>query len=281
MSQKDAIKKYYTQTQFEYNLIWNWRLNSTPALHFGYYDEKASNHAQAVFRANEVLAAFGGIPKGGTLVDAGCGLGNSAIWLAKNYDVNVIGITIVPKQVDTILKDLERNPLPNMQVMLADYLHMPFENSSVDIVWAMESVCHARNKEDFYKEAFRVLKPGGKILMAEYIRNCRPMPAAKEQLLDEVFQSWAIPDLDTIAEHENHAKNAGFKVFRSKDVTNNVLPSYRNLRAVCKRYSGLSSFLHTIRVISAVRHKNMLSSLKQADALEGEVFYYYHIVAEK
>lgn len=281
MSQLDPIKKYYTQTQFEYKLIWNWGLKSTPALHFGYYDEKATNHAQAVFRANEVLAQFGGIPKGGTLVDAGCGLGNSSRWLATNFDINVIGITIVPKQVETIQQQLDRDPLPNMKVLIANYLKMPFENNSIDVVWAMESVCHADRKEEFYKEAFRVLKPGGKILMAEYIRADRPMSPDKEQLLQEVFQSWAISDLDTLAEHHLHADNVGFKEFKYKDVTQNVITSYRNLRTVCKRYHWLSSLLHSTRIISSVRHNNMLSCLKQADAIETGVFFYYHIVAVK
>jgi hypothetical protein len=53
-----AITKYYADTQFEYQLIWNWLLPTTPALHFGYYDDKATNHQQAILRANEVLAEF-------------------------------------------------------------------------------------------------------------------------------------------------------------------------------------------------------------------------------
>ncbi len=281
MSQLDTVKKYYTHTQFEYKLIWNWGLKTTPALHFGYYDEKATNHAQAVFRANEALAEWAGIPKGAVIVDAGCGLGNSSRWLAQHYDCTVTGITIVPKQVETIQKDLDNDPLPNMKVMLANYFEMPFENNSVDIVWAIESVCHAKHKADFYKEAYRVLKPGGKIVMAECIRHSRPMSAEKEEMLGNVFHSWAIPDLDTLAEHEDHSNKAGFRLFRHKDVSKNMLTSFRNLRKICQRYHWLSTFLHSTKIISTVRHNNFLSCLGQADAIEDEVFYYYHIVAEK
>ena len=46
MPTPEAIKKYYSDTQFEYKLIWNWRIKDTPALHFGYYDEKATNMQQ-------------------------------------------------------------------------------------------------------------------------------------------------------------------------------------------------------------------------------------------
>src|SRR5919112_1843604 len=98
----EAIKKYYSDTQFEYGLVWNWGSKNTPALHFGYYDEKATNHHRSVIRANDFLEA--------------------------------------------------------------SYFDMPFEDNSADVVWAIESVCHAKDKFQFYKEAFRVLKPGGKLI---------------------------------------------------------------------------------------------------------------------
>ena len=278
---KEAIKRYYTDTQFEYNLIWNWGLKTTPALHFGYYDEKATNHQQAITRANEVLAEFGGIEKGAIIVDAGCGLGHSSEWLAATYHGPVIGITLVPKQVETIQKRLAKHPVANVDFKVADYLQMPFEDQSVDIVWAFESVCHAPEKLLFYKEAYRVLKPGGKLLMAEYLRNGRPMTSDQESLLAEIFSKWAIPDLDTLVEHRNHSIKAGFRFITNKDVTPHVMKSYDNLRENCKRYSGLSKVLYKTGIISKVRQDNMLSSLRQADALETGVFSYHHIVAQK
>ena len=150
---KEAIKRYYTDTQFEYNLIWNWGLKTTPALHFGYYDDKATNHKQAIIRANEVLAEYGEIQKSARIVDAGCGLGHSSEWLAKTYNARVTGITLVPKQVETIKKRLVNHPVATVDFMVADYLQMPFNDQSVDIVWAFESVCHAPDKLQFYKEA--------------------------------------------------------------------------------------------------------------------------------
>jgi tocopherol O-methyltransferase len=277
----EAIKKYYSDTQFEYQLIWNWKLKTTPALHFGYYDEKASNHERAIVRANEVLAEFGNIKKGATIVDAGCGLGQSTEWLATNYEAKVTGITLVTKQVEAIHKRLQKKPVANVDFKVADYLSMPFENNSLDVVWAFESVCHAANKLDFYKEAYRVLKPGGKVLIAEYLRNKRPLEKHQEAMLADIFHKWAIPDLDTLQEHQEHAIEAGFTAFKNRDVTKNVFKSYENLRETCKRYSRLSAFLYNTKIISEVRHNNMLSSLKQADAIEQGVFSYHHLVAEK
>ena len=281
MADIEAIKKYYSSTQFEYKLIWNWRLKTTPALHFGYYDEKATNHAQAVVRANESLAEWANIQPGSRIVDAGCGLGHSAMWLAQRYNAHVTGITVVPKQVETIQKNLAKNPVSNVDFAIANYLDMPFENNSLDVVWAFESVCHATHKIEFYKEAYRVLKPGGMIVMAEYLRNARPMTPPQEELLTEIFERWAIPDLDTLKEHEHNTAFAGFSSFRNNDVTRHVMKSYRNLRETCRRYEGLSKFLWKTGIISKLRHNNLLSSARQADAIEQGVFSYHHIVAVK
>ncbi len=277
----EAIKKYYTSTHFEYSVLWNWKLKTMPALHFGYYDEKARVHKDAVVRANEVLAEFGGIQKGARVVDAGCGLGQSSLWLNQHYNANVTGITLVPKQVETIQKFIAKHDIKNVNFMVADYLKMPFEDNSVDIVWAVEALCHAQDKSLFYKEAFRVLKPGGKVLIAENLRLARPMDAEKEALLKEIFHAWAIPDIDTAAEHQSHAEKAGFKLFKNRDVTANMMISYKNLKKMCSKYYYLAEVLHKTGIINSVRLKNMKGSLKQMEAIEKGVFTYNHLVAEK
>ena len=277
----EAIKKYYSDTQFEYRRVWNWRSKDTPALHFGYYDEKATNHHRSVIRANEVLAEWGDIQQGSTIIDAGCGLGHSTLWLAEHYNANVTGITIVPKQVETMQKFIEKKGIKNVSFLEASYFNMPFEDNSVDIVWAIEAVCHAKDKSQFYKEAYRVLKPGGKLLIGENLRTARPMEPEKESLLKEIFHSWAIPDLDTFEEHRSHALGSGFRSFESKDVTANMMVSYRNLEEMCKRWAWPTKLLNIIGIISTVRRNNMLGSMKQYQAIKQKVFTYNHLLAQK
>jgi ubiquinone/menaquinone biosynthesis C-methylase UbiE len=277
----EAIKKYYSDTQFEYTSVWNWRSKYTPALHFGYYDEKATNHHRSVIRANEVLAEWGEIQHGSTIIDAGCGLGHSTLWLAEHYNANVSGITIVPRQVETMQKFIAKKGIKKVHFLEASYFDMPFEDNSADIVWAIEAVCHAKDKSQFYKEAHRVLKPGGKLLIGENLRTARPMEPEKEALLKEIFHSWAIPDLDTFEEHRSHALGSGFRSFESKDVTANMMVSYRNLEEMCKRWAWPARVLHAAGIISTVRWNNMQGSMKQYQAIKQKVFTYNHLLAQK
>jgi tocopherol O-methyltransferase len=277
----EAIKKYYSDTQFEYKLVWNWRSKHTPALHFGYYDEKATDHHRSVIRANEVLAEWGNIQQGARIIDAGCGLGHSTLWLGEHYNARVTGITIVPKQVETMQRFIAKKGITNVDFIEANYLNMPFEDNSVDVVWAIEALCHAQDKSLFYKEAYRVLKPGGKLLIGENLRTARPLEAGKEELLKEIFHSWAIPDLDTFEEHRAHALASGFRSLENKDVTANMMVSYRNLEEMCKRWAWLNKVLHWTGAISTVRRDNMLGSLKQYQAIKEKVFTYNHLLAVK
>jgi tocopherol O-methyltransferase len=281
MSNTEKVKEYYKETQFEYRIVWNWKTKNIPALHFGYYDDKATTHDKALIRANEVLAEWAGIKNGSIIADAGCGLGHASAWLSQRYEANVTGITIVPKQLETATKNIEKAGIKNVTFQLASYLQMPFSDNSLDVVWAFESACYAKDKGDFYKETYRVLRPGGMLVMAEYIRCERPLDADKEKLLKDVFGAWVVEDLDTIEEHALHSKLAGFQNFKYNDVTANVITSYRNLQEASKRHYWLAWLLYKTRVISKVRFNNMHYSMKQLECIQKNIFFYGHLAAYK
>ena len=281
MSQQEKIKEYYNATQFDYSFIWNWRLKTTPSLHFGYYDEKATKHEQAIFRANEVLADWANVSEGTKVLDAGCGLGNTSLWLAQNRKAKVTGITLVQKQVNTAYTLAKKQNIDGAEFLVADYLQTPFHDNSFDVVWACEALCHAPNKDLFYQEAFRVLKPGGRLVIAENLRPVRPMSPEKEQFLHEIFDAWAIPDLDTLEEHQQHASKAGFIDFQYKDVTKNVWVSYKNLKKIVKQLKPLAVVLNTFKLVPQIRYNNYIQSGRQADAIEQGIFSYAHILIQK
>ncbi len=281
MNQQEKIKNYYNATQFDYSFIWNWRLKTTPSLHFGYYDEKATKHEQAIFRANEVLADWANVIEGTRVLDAGCGLGNTSLWLAQIKKAKVTGITLVQKQVDTAYKLAKKQNISGANFLVADYLETPFEDNSFDVVWACEALCHAPNKLLFYLEVYRILKPGGRLVIAENLRPTRPLSEEKEKFLHEIFDAWAIPDLDTLEEHQNHSLKAGFKNFQYKDVTKNVWVSYKNLRKIVKQLKPLANVLNTLSLVPKIRYNNYIQSGRQADAIEQGIFTYAHLLMEK
>ena len=281
MDHHKNIESYYNATHFEYQLFWNWKLKTTPALHFGYYDEKATKHSEAIFRINEVLADWAEIKEDTKVLDAGCGMGNSSIWLTQFRKAKVIGITLVESQVGLAKQMAKKQQVEGIEFLKADYLNTAFDNESFDIVWAMESQCHAKDKFLFYQEAFRLLKPGGKLVIADSIRTSRQNNAKNETMLLNIFNAWAVPDIDTLEEHEANALKAGFKKFESNNISKNVFISYKNLRKIIKKLTPLAIVIYKLRFITKVRFDNFMQSGKQADALEKDLFRYYMLKAVK
>jgi len=276
---KDIIR-YYDQTRFDYNVAWLNRDNL--AVHFGFYDRQHTRHDTALANTNRVLANIAGIKEGEQVLDAGCGRGGSALWLASHRKANTTGISPVESQIVEARQHAKEWKMEQRaQFVVGDYCQTPFPNQSFDVVWGCESVCHANDKSCFYQEAHRLLKPGGRLILAEYVREKRPFSKKGEQQLMRWLNRWAIPDIDTTAEHEQHALQAGFESFRAEDYTRYTWISLKNLYKIAKRWLWADYILYGLGIRRRSQHHNILGSIAQYRALRNGLWYYAVIVATK
>lgn len=274
------IIDYYDQTRFDYNVAWLNKENL--AVHFGFYDEEADKHADALSNTNRILADLASIKEGELVLDAGCGKGGSCFWLVKNRAATTIGISPVPSQIEECQQHAKTNDLEKQaQFQVADYCATPFPDAHFDVVWACESLCHAPQKQNFYKEAYRILKPGGRLVIAEYLRSKRPLIQTEEDLLMSWLNRWAIADIDSKEEHENHAKKEGFIQIRVEDYTPYTWISLKNLHKISRRWLWIGVILRALGIRSKVQHGNQVGSIRQFEALQKGLWYYGVITAVK
>jgi tocopherol O-methyltransferase len=169
---KQAIATWYDESSPLYRYFWYLNSDSI-ALHYGFWEKKTKRIGEALQNTNRVMAEQVNITTDDRVLDAGCGIGGSVLWLAKNKQAEVVGISISAKQIEKakiLAKQAKVDHLVSFSV--TDYLHTEFPEESFDVVWAIESVCHAEKKEDFLKEAYIVLKKGGRIIIADgFIRR--------------------------------------------------------------------------------------------------------------
>ena len=142
------------------------------AMHYGYWDKDTRNLRQSLTNMNVKLAELTGISKDDFVLDAGCGVGGSSIFLAKNFGCKVIGITLSSKQVEAAKMNALNNGISGKATFeINNYSSTNYPDEIFDVVWAIESVCHAAEKADFLREAHRILKKGGRLIMADFFSN--------------------------------------------------------------------------------------------------------------
>jgi tocopherol O-methyltransferase len=276
----EAIVGYYDETWLDYRILWLNKDNL--AVHFGYTDDSTRSHTDALKNMNRVLADRVLIQPGERVLDAGCGVGGSSLWLATKRGAEVVGITLAARQA-AMARDnaIRRGVTDRVQFEVADFTATRFPDASFDVVWAVESMCHAPRKVAFYREAARLLRPGGRVVVADFVRAARPLDSTGERLLHEWLDGWAVPDIDTPGEHLEHLASAGFAEPRLDDVTTHTRPSLRRLYRMAYWTYPLAMLGRVTGVRSEVQHGNVIASIRQYQALRRDAWFYSILSATK
>jgi tocopherol O-methyltransferase len=222
----DTIIKYYSESENAYKDTWN--LNESLSIHYGYWDKKVRNFHESLWRMNEILSEKAQIKKSDKVLDAGCGIGGSSIWLAKNIQCTVTGISISEKQINNAQNLAFKNNVNELvKFEQMNYCKTDFEDESFDIVWALESVCYAENKLDFIKEAFRILKPNGRLILADGMVN--QIKNNNHPIVRKWLDGWVVNYLETPENWKKYALNTGFRYFEYNDITPFIQHSSKRL----------------------------------------------------
>jgi tocopherol O-methyltransferase len=211
------IAKHYEGCEEHYRYWWN--LAKSKSMHYGYWDETTSSFHDAMMNINKVMSEKIGIGQLDHVLDAGCGVGGSSIWLAKNRNCHVTGITLSEKQRIQAEQYANTQGLSHkVDFRLEDFTNTSFPDRSFDVVWAIESVCHAEDKMLFLKEAYRLLKPGGRLIVADFF-NRNGLEGPNKELMDKMAYGWAISSFTTIEAFEKVAKEINFKKISIEDAS--------------------------------------------------------------
>lgn len=221
------IADYYNQTQNHYQKWWD--LNNSKAVHYGIWDESTSNFAEALVNTNKMMAGLAGVKKGFRVLDAGCGVGGSSLFLANKYQCKTSGITLSEKQYETALINLKNSKLESLvDFSLQDYTNTNFKDETFDLIFCCESITSAPDKIAFSKEAQRILKPGGKIVIADYFRTKNPNNL-KTDFMEKWRLTWSMAKIETFEEYMPKFLSQGFKLINDKDFTNEIKPTAKRM----------------------------------------------------
>jgi len=111
------------------------------------------------------------------VLDVGCGLGGTARHLAEEYQCSVIGVDLTEEYVTAGTRLTELVGLSErVELRHASALDLPFEDDRFDIVWTQHVQMNIADKNRFFSEIARVLKPGGCFLFHDVFRDSGDAP---------------------------------------------------------------------------------------------------------
>ncbi|KKR50814.1 MAG: SAM-dependent methyltransferase [Candidatus Curtissbacteria bacterium GW2011_GWA1_40_16] len=192
--------------------FYNVYFGSSYGFHIGFWEPETNSKKEAMLNVNKFLARKAGVKDGDYILDAGCGVGGSCIWLVKNYNVKTVGVTISKVQLREAKKLAKKLRLSTkIKYYRMDYLKTNFKASQFDIVWAIESVCHATNKSDFLREAKRILKKNGRLIIADFLLARNPITHVDKSILANFNEGFLLDNLASEMSFRQDLKKTGFK----------------------------------------------------------------------
>ena len=277
---KSDAEKHYDDCYRDYLFAWCNKENL--ALHYGYWDEQTTSHHQALLNKNQVLYDMAAISPTEHVLDAGCGIGGSSIWMAKQHSNQVTAITISKQQVLYARQHAKRQGVSDKTTFeVSDFCATPFEDESFDVIWGLESVCHALNKGEFLKEAYRLLKPGGRIVVCDGFIQRREFTEDEWQDIVTCLNGWAVPNLCSRDEFSELLEITKFQQIAYKDITTETMPSADYMFKVAKRLKPVQLLTQWLGLRTKAQTANFKVGLAQHRLFKDNLVEYGIFTAHK
>lgn len=151
-----------------------------------------------------------------TVLDIGCGIGGVDIHLVKKYGAkHVLGVDVEQSLVDrATVRATSAGLARRLDFRLIDSGFSPISSETFDIVFSKGSIVHIQDKDLLYGQAFRVLRPGGALVIGDLYRGQDNFTAQMELWLSG---SGVTLFMETIEKAKNEILSAGFRRIRPRD----------------------------------------------------------------
>ncbi len=276
-SAKEHIINYYQSSQWIYHYFcYN---SQTLGMHFGFWDKYTKNRQEAITNENDTIIKYAAIKKGMKVLDTGCGIGGTALRTAEKTGAKVWGITITPQQVDLAIKYAQKRGLENnVTFSVQDYTRTDFPSNFFDVVIGIESICYASPKTTFLKEAFRILKVGGKLIIADGYLGELPRNNEEKEIVKDFKWAFALSEFISEKDMRRQIKESGFTQIKSTNMLKEIEPSVAYFANIGKKTKLLCTAAKYIpnSYVQAI-YKNYLATKTSAEGYKkGIAAYYIH-----
>jgi tocopherol O-methyltransferase len=227
-------------------------------LHHGYWIVGDESKEKAQLQLVEHLAQLANIKSGSEILDIGCGMGGSSLYLARNYNATVTGITISPVQVEMATAAAARERI-DVKFLVMDAEAMDFQKQ-FDVLWSVESISHYQHREDFFVSASRLLKPGGAFGIIDWFKK-KNLTSAETNKFILPIEKGMLCELQIMDDYEQYLTSNGLQITHREVLNKNCAKTWdlgldiiknKSFWALAAKYgSNIVSHLKAFRAMRA------------------------------
>jgi ubiquinone/menaquinone biosynthesis C-methylase UbiE len=196
-------------------------------LNLGYWDGSTTCD-DACRRLAEVVGEIGSMSPADEVVDCGFGFADQDFyWLERFKPRRITGLNITVSQVVEARRRAAECGISSARLDLREgsATAMPLADASADLVTALEAAFHFDTREAFFREAFRVLRPGGRLVTADILPRTDAVRTLKAAVLQWLFRRiWQVPAANVYdrCEYERKLSESGFVSIRVDSIHEKV-----------------------------------------------------------
>lgn len=266
MATKQAIARYYDSMSVFYRWFY-----SAAGLHYGLWKRGTWTLRQALLNhKGALLQALAPVTADSELLDAGCGMGWTAVYFHQLTGARVTGITLSDYQVARARRlAAARGAAEALTFHNADFADTGFADARFSHSFAAESFCHAPDKRAFLTEIYRVLRPGGRLVIADFFLD-RPETELDEhqrRYHERVKKGFVIPGFADHKQTRHDAEAAGFRIIADADITRSVRRTAYHIQARAWFSLPFGYLLRALRLAPPELIPHLLCCAVQAGAL--------------
>lgn len=233
-------EKFYDEHDAIYRSFWD----QGGSLHWGLYESNApfqctsEEFVHACIRLNRWMGQKSQITGEAMILDAGCGNGNTSIWIAHEYpDSNIIGIDLSATRIanaNQLLAKQSDDVQKRVKFVKGSLTTLPFEDNFFTHIISQATLYHVNHRIEALRELYRVLKPGGSFILDDLLKPHSNISADSKKF---VYDRLLFDTDFNFLSYQEALNRIGFHVMYAEDISEHLAKSYSYLQEITKTLS--------------------------------------------
>ncbi len=199
-------------------------------LNIGYWKQNPATIDQACDDLIKLVSKVSNLSQAESVLDVGCGFGEQDFLLCEIHpNIQIKALNSSFFQIQEAQAEQKNKKLDDRIDFIQGQAEiLPFSNLQFDSVICIEAAFHFESRENFLEEAFRVLKPGGRLTLVDFSLSERKLSIVQQLQLEIGRRAWRIPkaNLYSMSAYLKIIKNLGFEVVCSESIWKDCYPPF-------------------------------------------------------